>query len=85
MTNGKLRGAQIGQIRPDSMVIDPDCHFAPQARINGYRLELRSMRLTALAGRVRLLRGTFDFRGRIGRRHRDRLGHFQGSGGLRQR
>ena len=64
MTNDNLRGGQPVRIRPASVEID--CHFSPQAQINRYRLQLKSLGLTALAERVKLLRGTFDVRGQIG-------------------
>lgn len=67
MTNDSLRWGQLGQIRPSSVEIGQvDCHISPQAQINRYRLQLRSLGLTALAERVKLLRGTFDVRGQIG-------------------
>ena len=67
MTNGNRRCGQPGQIRPAAAEIDQsDCHFSPQAQINSYRLQLRSLGLTALTERVKLLRGGFDARGQIG-------------------
>lgn len=67
MTNGNRRCGQPGQIRPAAAEIDQiDCHFSPQAQINRCRLQLRSLGLTALAERLKSLRGTFEVRGQIG-------------------
>jgi hypothetical protein len=82
MTNGNRRRDQLGQIRPASMEINQiDCHFSPQSQINSYRLQWRSLGLTSLAERIKLLRGTFDSKGQIGAGPEINFCRFQESGG----